>query len=166
MKKLLLILICLLTTYTSPAQTYEQHFEFMGIPIDGSPQEFGNSLEQKGFKYIGDNDKNQPMYTGFFAGYKCTLGVSYHNNSVYMVVVIPDIDKSLSTLLYKNLKDNLAVKYGQPRNSVEHENGGAITIFSQQLGDILLTKLQGQVGLSYRDFANLKKFQSAAVNDL
>ena len=69
MKKILLSLLCIFSVFTLFAQTVEtettaeptsstetssverQHLTFKGIPIDGTPEEFGRKLEAVGFEY-------------------------------------------------------------------------------------------------------------------
>ena len=107
MKKILLSLLCIFSVFTLFAQTVEtettaepmssteassvehQHLTFKGIPIDGTPEEFGRKLEAEGFEY---NYKIQGLYWykgGSFAGYSdCELIVKTYEKLVYEVVAI------------------------------------------------------------------------------
>lgn len=163
MKKLLLI-ICICATYTSFAQTSDEHFKFMGIPIDGTPQEFGEKLQQKGFEYIAENDERL-MYKGYFAGNSCFIGIQSYETPVNSVIVLFNNLDSLYQLFHDKLKKNLSEKYGEARIS-KVENGKGITNFIAKNGDILLIMFNGQVSLTYRDSYNFKSRENRIKDEL
>lgn len=135
MKKFLLSLLCIFSVFTLFAQTVEtettaepmssteassverQHLTFKGIPIDGTPEEFGRKLEAVGFEY---NDKSQGLYWykgGSFAGYSdCEVIVKAYDNLVYEVVVLLPTKYRWSHLYgdYSSLVYSLTKKYGEP----------------------------------------------------
>ena len=198
MKKLLLMLLCSVAICSSFAQTnetnIEQHLKFKGIPIDGTPSEFGAKLKNNGFTYERTIDSGLVIYKGSFAGYNnCEVGVKSNNNLVYEVVVIFPKSYSWNHLndTYSSLKEMLTTKYGNPKSIEKFENtpsyvnieddnnkyreveNGRCTYLSSfislvdGLGTIgLEMKSTCCVGLHYTDYYNEKKKESAAINDL
>ena len=165
MKKILLI-ICICAAYASFAQTSDEHFKFMGIPIDGTPQEFGEKLQQKGFEYVATYDKEEHfMYKGYFAGTSCYIGIPSYENPVNSVMILFNIQDSLHQLFHDKLKKDLSEKYGEARVS-KVEDGKGITNFSTKNGDILLFMFNGQVSLVYRDISNFKSREDRIKGEL
>lgn len=135
MKKILLSLFCTFSVFSLFAQAVEteaaveptssaetssverQHLTFKGIPIDGTPEEFGCKLEAVGFKY---KYKSQGLYWyegGSFAGYSdCEVIVKPYDNLVYEVVVLLPTKYQWSHLYgdYSSLVYSLTKKYGEP----------------------------------------------------
>ena len=198
MKKLLLLLLCSIAICSSYAQTdetnIEQHLKFKGIPIDGTPSEFGEKLKASGFVYDTTLVGN-PWYKGSFAGYyNCDICVKVHNNMVYEVAALLPQNYSWDHLYnsYSTLKEMLTTKYGEPwLNEEKFENtppyvnieddnekfrevkkgnckySAAYTSLKDGLGIIVIEiKDSGRIGLYYEDFTNSKKKQSSAINDL
>lgn len=140
MKKILLSLLCIFSVFTLFAQTVEteataeptssteassverQHLTFKGIPIDGTPEEFGRKLETLGFEY---DCKSQGVYWyrgGSFAGYSdCEVAVKAYDNLVYEVVAILPTQYRWNHLYndYCTLVSSLKKKYGEPYYSKE-----------------------------------------------
>lgn len=194
MRKLFTTLVCLFVACGSFAQNTEQHLKFKGIPIDGTPSEFGAKLKASGFKYVEDVSGIQ-WYEGNFAGYNnCNVAVKSTNNLVYEVVVLFPEDYSWNRLnnTYSSLKEMLTTKYGSPESSIEKfkntpsyvniddDNdkyreigygrcvyGSTFVSLVDGLGTIgLEIKKTHCVGLHYHDYLNEKKKESAAINDL
>ena len=166
MKRLFLTLMCLSVIYSSFAQVNEQHLQFMGIPINGTPEEFGSKLKEKGFKY---NSEHQSMstYIGDFANHSgCIVGVCHYNNLVVSVIV--DLGEK-DYLSYSNLKSNLTQKYGQPKHIIEsnYEDGhkACSAEFSLPTGGISL-QMSGHIIIMYTDKCNMSKRLASANNDL
>jgi len=140
MKKILISLLCIFSVFSLFAQTAEtettteptssteassvehQHLTFKGIPIDGTPEEFGRKLEAVGFEY---NYKSQGSYWykgGSFAGYNdCEVIVKAYDNLVYEVVAILPTQYRWNHLYndYCTLVSSLKKKYGEPYYSKE-----------------------------------------------
>lgn len=197
MKRLLLTTMCLFAICFSYAQTnetsIEQHLKFKGIPIDGTPSEFGAKLKANGFIYDETLDGNS-WYKGSFAGYNnCDVVVKSTNNLVHEVVVLFPKDYSWNQLnnTYSSLKKMLTTKYGNPESIEKFENtpsyvnieddndkyrevGFNRCVYSSLfrslvdgLGIIILEiKSACRVGLHYHDYYNKIKKESAAINDL
>ena len=197
MKKLLLTTMCLFAICFSYAQTNEtnteQHLKFKGIPIDGTPSEFGAKLKANGFIYDETLDGNS-WYKGSFAGYNnCDVVVKSTNNLVYEVVVLFPKDYSWNQLnnTYSSLKEMLTTKYGNPESIEKFENtpsyvnieddnnkyrevGFNRCVYHSSFCSLvdgfgiigLEIKSTCRVGLHYNDYYNEKKKKSTAINDL
>lgn len=128
MKRIVFLLISIFSITTvfaqdAPAPEQEEmstpieHLTFKGIPIDGTPQEFGRKLEDVGFVY---DNKNQGVYwykDGSFAGYHdCQVAIKSYNNLVYEIVVILPEQYKWNHLYgdYSTLVSQLTDKYGEP----------------------------------------------------
>lgn len=126
MKRLLIAILLALPLLAAPAQaqtTEEQHLEFMGIPIDGTPNAFAQKLQAKGMKII-DRENGSILLSGNFAGYSgCTIGIlsDTSGQTIWRAgVIFTDYDSwSLLSSCYFRLKDMLTQKYGTPYNCVE-----------------------------------------------
>ncbi len=114
MKKLLIVLI-LLAGMNAAAQN--GHMMFKGIPIDGNLTTFVNKLKQKGFSVL-QSENGVAMLKGDFAGQKnCVVGVYEHESKIVNRVVVMFPSKDTWTYLYndyRDLKDMLTEKYGEP----------------------------------------------------
>ena len=198
MKKLFLTTLCLFAVCFSFAQTnetnIEQHLKFKGIPIDGTPFEFGEKLKETGFSYRETDSDGYRWYKGNFAGYNnCEIVVKANNNLVYEVVVIFPKAYTWNQLnnTYCSLKEMLTTKYNNPKSMEKFENTpsyvninddndkyrevgygrcvycSSFTSLVDGYGIIWLEiKKSCCVGLHYTDYYNEKKKESAAINDL
>lgn len=114
MKRLfiLIVAVCMIAGVMA-----EGHMKFKGVEIDGTPKEFVQKMEGKGFTYV-KNDEGTEIMLGDFAGNKnCILGiVSSHNKVAKVSVIIPDETSTWSILYnqYITLKEMLTKKYGEP----------------------------------------------------
>lgn len=119
MKKTILFLVLVLTTYTCFA---EGHITFKGIEIDGSLLEFTQKLEEKGFtKVYTADDQSGCVLKGSFAGFDdCDVAVisTKNENIVWKVVVYLPDQTSWYALKsrYNDYKSSLIDKYGSPSN--------------------------------------------------
>lgn len=123
MKKIFLILIVTLLTFTSLAQTESPHLSFKGVPIDGTLNEYVQKMKQKGFDYLGTED-GIAILSGDFAAYKgCTVGVATLKQKDLVskiTVIFPNCETwaALSNNYY-SLKEMLTEKYGDPADVIE-----------------------------------------------
>jgi len=128
MKKIIILVIVVLSTMISIAQTQVNtdssgHLTFKGVPIDGTLDEYVSKMKKSGFTHQ-DTEDESAILEGDFALYKnCIVGVSTlkQKNLVSKIVVkFPDRDtwSSLSSN-YFNLKEMLTEKYGKPSECVE-----------------------------------------------
>ena len=91
-----------------------QHIKFMGIPIEGTMEEFAAKLEErKGFKKITRNGLR-----GTFAGYNCnvvlnTTGTSSRKSDNVANVTVRFNEYEIGSMdIFHNLSKWLSVKYG------------------------------------------------------
>lgn len=109
-RKFTLLLIVLLVSIVANAQ----HINFMGIPMDGTSEEFAAKLEEKGLKKITKNGLR-----GTFAGYNCNIIL---NNTPGMLnkkteritnVTVRFNEYEIGSIdIFHNLSKWLTVKYG------------------------------------------------------
>lgn len=117
MKKQIIIIITLFVALV--AQGQNEHFKFMGIPIDGKISSFDKELQKKGFKLddiMGKSLEDAYIYNGIFAGENAQIYVNYDVKSkiVYQaVVIIKRSTKESVTRLYQDMRDMLEEKYSQ-----------------------------------------------------
>ena len=135
MKKILLSLFCTFSVFSLFAQAVEtevaveptsstetssverQHLTFKGIPIDGTPEEFGAKLIELGFDYSRKSQGSYWYEGGSFAGFHdCEVIVKAYDNLVYEVVAILPTRYKWSHLYddYSSLVYSLKRKYGEP----------------------------------------------------
>jgi hypothetical protein len=112
MKKLFLFLVVALMALSAHSQTESEHMKFMGIPIDGTLDEFKSKLMAKGFE--PDLEDKVVLY-GTFAGFDNCIIICYSNktnNQMYAVVVVFPNTYDWQTLAsrYYNLKNRLIKK--------------------------------------------------------
>lgn len=132
MKKIFLTLICSLISVVAFCQTTE-HLKFMGIPINGTPNAFGQKLVAKGFRRNYDEDRPEyNAYDGKFAccgessASKCIIHVLKYKNTVYAicVTIIPYGDEYLwdgikpADLNLSNSWDGIKPAYINIRNNI------------------------------------------------
>ena len=143
MKKILLSLSCIFTVLSVSAQSEglvittdslsmdksevvdavtRQHLTFKGIPIDGTPEKFGEKLTELGFVYSHKSQGSYWYEGGSFAGFHdCEVIVKAYDNLVYEVVAILPARYKWSHLYddYSSLVYSLKKKYGEPDYSKE-----------------------------------------------
>ena len=193
MKNLLLVILSVLFAGLVSAQNSSGHMTFMGIPIDGSLDDFTVKMEQKGFAHLGTMDGNA-SFKGEFAGYKdCIIGVvTFRSTGVVsnVAVAFPPGDKwSKIYGSYSFLKEMLTKKYGEPSNSREVVDGEHLSdkdknrkydviqdkciyesVWETDKGGIELKIIKKWLGscvvLNYSDKINSAKVAEAALDDL
>ena len=122
MKQILLTLLLTLFVSTGNAQT--EHMKFMGIPMEGTIQEFSNKLQAKGFTIAKVYPGNIAIaLNGDFAGYRdCAVGIvgDISGRVCKINVIFPAMDKwSELERCYNDYKSMLSEKYGKPKDCVE-----------------------------------------------
>lgn len=92
-----------------------QHIKFMGIPLDGTLEEFAGKMEAKGFKKATRN-----CMKGTFGGYYCNLFLfsasgqpNKKDDEINNVRVSFSEYQNSSQDIFHNLSKWLTVKYGQ-----------------------------------------------------
>lgn len=93
------------------------HLEFLGIPINGTINQFQNELFNKGFKISPDNKKvgnGKRLYVGYFANERCNLAIHYNKKTkdVYECrVLLHNSTREEQSQSYTDLKNSLTAKY-------------------------------------------------------
>jgi len=175
--------------------TNSKHLAFKGVPIDGTLKQYVARMKKAGFTHVGTEDGTALLH-GDFAGHKdCEVYVStFDGNDVvsYIVVAFPNQD-TWEYLYgdYKNLKELLIEKYGQPSSVKEEFQGYKYsyetdndkmhkvkmdeckyeTRFVTEKGEIVLwieheSVMSTFVCLQYKDKINSGTIKQQAINDL
>ena len=111
------ILILILLSIALVANAQIDHFNFMGIPLDGKISSFNRELKKKGFSlepYVGKEFDGTYIYKGIFAGNLAQVFVFYDVKTkiVYQAcVVIERNSKYLVIDSYKDMCNKLEEKY-------------------------------------------------------
>lgn len=125
MKKIISVLFVLCLCMAASAQ---QHMKFMGIPLDGTIDNFALKLKAKGMTYDAAKSKTAGqgcrVFKGTFMGEKATINVAYNPKSkmVFSAAVemqYPTVESAHIPFL--NLTESLRQKYP---NTTPEENRG------------------------------------------
>lgn len=189
MKKILLFVIGIILAASLSAQN--SHLTFKGVPIDGSLNEFVNKMKEAGFMHT-DTQNGVATLKGDFAGYKSCFIFVRTLKPRYLVseIVVAFPFRSYwyeAESDYKNLKDMLTRKYGEPVKVKEEFNrnnpsddykfhylkryeGFYYCVFEAENGRLSLEiegdGTRGRVNLWYTDKINTAKTEADAMNDL
>ena len=124
MRKLLIICFSLILSCISFAQ--EEHMKFMGIPLDGTINEFQAKLATKGVTVAYEESKSagvgKRVFKGSFSGKEAYIFVSYDDKTkiVYRATVgFYSYKESINDSNYKYFLELLSIKYStaEPKNS-------------------------------------------------
>ena len=131
MKRILIALLFVFSCIGAMAQNTNEHFKFMGIPINGTLESFTQKLVAKGMKRQQGWD-NTGVFSGTFAGERdCEVYVNMipSRNIVYRIVVCLPSKDTWEWLEndYKQFKQMLTSKYGEPLQHSETFKAGAFT---------------------------------------
>lgn len=131
MKRILIVLLFVFSCIGAMAQNTNEHLKFMGIPINGTLESFTQKLVAKGMKRQQGRD-NTGLFRGTFAGEgDCKVYVNRipSRNIVYRIVVCLPSRKMWEWLEsdYKQFKQMLTSKYGEPKFCSESFKEGAST---------------------------------------
>jgi len=139
MKKIVLLCICAIIwmggycqeQHDSTSVKYvSEHIKFMGIPMDGSFDDFRDKIIAKGFRFEMINDNNLTILSGYFANHRADVLLQPNrDDEIYRVQLIfsdggqyftswKDISR-----LYFELKELLISKYGEPDECKEKFKG-------------------------------------------
>ena len=118
MKRILIALLFIFSCIGAMAQNANEHFKFMGIPINGTLESFTQKLVAKGMKRQQGWD-NTGVFSGTFAGERdCEVYVNMipSRNIVYRIVVCLPSKDTWDWLEkdYNRFKEMLTTKYGEP----------------------------------------------------
>lgn len=184
MKKVILFLIAFLVVTSSYAQ--KEHFQFMGIPIDGTISSFTKQLKKKGFV----KDKLYNIVEDYISGYRIFKGSFAGENNVNVVVFYDENTKLVNNVKviircyseegvndkYESYLSDLQMKYSKSiiREQDLDERPGKVFVISNTNGDILglillykgLGKDNYNLTLEYTDFYNIMFLTKKEIEDL
>ncbi len=118
MKRILIALLFVFSCIGVMAQNTNEHFKFMGVPINGTLESFTQKLVAKKIKSIQATE-SVGLFNGTFAGKRnCEVYVNRipSRNIVYRVTVLLPRRDTWEWLEsdYKEFKEMLTTKYGEP----------------------------------------------------
>lgn len=185
MKKIISVLFVLCLCMAVNAQ---QHMKFMGIPLDGTVDNFALKLKAKGVTYNAAESKaaepGSRIFNGMFMGKNAMFCVYYNTKSkmVFGAAVVqkyPTVESA--HLPFVNLTESLQQKYPNAKYEASKDpdgdtNGLAFNIFdktgTKRIGFILQTlnasSYEGEcsVCLIYTDMDNFQKSEAINNEDL
>lgn len=135
--------------------SHAQHFEFMGIPIDGSIEDFEAKLEAKGFVKSKDPREENTHYTrwydGRFAGDDILLSV--HNTKTNLVY-------ATNVLQFFATLDDVKAKWEYYVSVIEDKYKDRIIDKTIQGTDDIRYKMDlGDICVFYDDDVNFKSYK-------
>ena len=187
MKKIISVLCALCLCMAVSAQ---QHMKFMGIPLDGTIDNFALKLKAKGITYdaaksraLGPGGK---IYNGTFMGEKATFMVFFNAKSRIVFGVSVELSYSsvkLARVPFTNIAEQLLKKYTNAEYGANKDSNGDINglTFSipnetntEKIGVIIQTLDKSQsylkdnctINLMYTDVENFKKSEAINNEDL
>lgn len=181
MKKLLFILFCLFAL-SSQAQT--GHLKFMGIPLNGTINQFHAKIIAKGAKLYPEFNKlakNEPCryYTGVFAGNNAIIKIKYNNKTKIVwgstvIIEYPSKQKADSQLEY--YKEQILKKYPSAAGENVVKNGATsyrIIVCDKAdcygfiyLNTAILPEHSMEKGVLYINYKDYKNTEANERNDL
>lgn len=187
MKKIISILFALCLCMAASAQ---QHMKFMGIPLDGTIDNFALKLKAKGISY--DAVKSKAMgpggkfYNGTFMGEKATFMVFFNAKSRVVFGVSVEMSYTsveLAHVPFVNISEQLLKKYPKAIYEANKDSNGdtnGVTFHipneaeTERIGVIIQTLNKSQsylkddctISLMYTDIENFQKSESINNEDL
>ncbi len=179
MKKYFFVLcICLVASLQSFAQG--EHMTFMGIPLNGTINQFQAKLANKGVTPDARANAYIPVgvrsFDGDFAGYEAKIYVYYDKNSkiVYRAkACISQTNEDIMEQKYKTLKDLIQTKYEGYEETDEQSNHESYSIYTS-LGTVsLYTSIYKEtypyehiIHVDYEDMVNSAKYKKSQLDDI
>lgn len=179
MKKLLALLFLMLTI-TCQAQ----HMKFMGIPIDGTINQFTQKLSTKGIKVHPNNARDSGIanriFYGQFMNKQAEILVWFNPKTkiVHTVkVVLYGKNYEETEQMYDDVSEVIKNKYNVQSTETGKLTGGAETYdytiqndSKKAIGWIILAKENGYSGywlsIFYRDAVNFEKDEASKYDDI
>ena len=187
MKKIISLLFALCVCLSLSAQ---DHMKFMGIPLNGTIDNFTLKLKAKGVIYDAAKSKalspGSKFYNGLFMGEKATFVVFFNTKSKVVFGVMVDLSYSSTELAYtpfKNIAEQLLKKYPKAvfeanKDSEGDVNGLTFSIpdeaDTKRIGIIIQTLYPSEssldnkclINLTYTDVDNFQKSEAINNEDL
>ena len=189
MRRILSIIAIALFTFTVGAFAQQNnHFQFKGIPIDGSLTNFGRELAKQGFVEVANN-----TYKGKFLRNEAIVAlVGDDDNMIWRVAAImPSTDTwSILESSYNGYVELYTQKYGKPSKSGKNfldytGNGSALKMIAIDKGEcnyyaiwnlpqgsieVRIVKgskyLEGTVRIIYTDKANKEDVRKSDLSEI
>lgn len=135
---------------------YAEHFNFMGIPLDGSIKNFEKQLQAKGFTYERDNEDNpnKKWYSGVYAGHNAVLllEMTPKSHKVLEVSVGIELDSvEVAEKFYNTISDTVKQKYEVTK---EISSSPDVVTYILENGTIEVVLRGRHVVISYLDKEN------------
>ena len=185
MKKGILLTFILMLALSVYAQ--DEHFKFLGIPLDGSIEEFEAKLCDKGFireMESRESEINKRNYKGLFAGYDSDVTIEFNprNRNVYSAcVLITRSDPKTILKLYEKFRDDYLQKYPENKyREIDLEDYPSMAMWfndssnKKEIGQVTILALPTMyeifgycsLTISYTDKANKEKNDNSKLDDL
>ena len=175
--------LILLVSVCSFAQT--EHVKFMGIPLNGTIQQFHQKLVGKGCRHDAKTSSlfnNGRAFKGSFAGNNANIFVYYDEKTkiVYRAkAVITCNGEDIRDSKFNDIKNLLDAKYGTLFSQKDTKDGYdsyVYPIFSEQsdeIGYVAIYVSENQYGyheyalhVDYYDYTNMKKHDRMRLDDI
>lgn len=170
MKTIKIILLALVMFACGAYAQNEQHFTFMGIPIDGPLATFEKSLLAKGFtpkKNSSENTSTQKWYEGVFFGKDVVLSVNLtpRSRNVYMISTgASSMTKEEAASFLERLDTTIKAKY--QIDKAEKVDGINYYYVNNHTGVIAYTYSESTITIVYLDMKNKSKYDSECETDV
>ena len=184
-KPLLLVLVLL---FAATGSTYAQeHLKFMGIPLNGTIDNFQQKLAAKGIYVDKEWNKRarfgKRYFKGKFTGETCHISIFYTKKKIVYgaQVYYSSSNEADADIFYKKIKILLQSKYGNEYTKTEMKNGyeqftvGILNPDGSLFGSIFLNMDKDRinygetlysVAVSYYDKKKFQKYQQEQLNDI
>ncbi|WP_289739547.1 hypothetical protein [Paramuribaculum intestinale] len=150
----------------SKALSDTTHLTFMGIAINGAPQEFAEAVKTKGFKDTEESGDDYIALTGRFAGQDdvmLMIGFDPKLNLTHTITVSIPADRTVFT----NLAHDMSEKYAGAENGL---NTGSCKSFRTDKGSVSISMMEiageDAVLIQYIDDKNTEASRTNNAADL
>ncbi|MBP5392121.1 MAG: hypothetical protein J6Y40_08600 [Bacteroidales bacterium] len=155
-----------------------EHFKFLGIPLDGTINQFESKLISKGYtKADNYGSKEYRVYDGTFIGKKATIVIYYDVNTKIVhagKAYFSDLTESKAKERLNELKELLLQKYPNALNQDYIIEGLPKFELASDNGYISVYITKGEYGypynysthIQYQDMANSESHDESIMNDL
>lgn len=181
MKKMTLLLACVLSVLSMSAQT--EHMKFAGIPLDGTIDQFQQKLLDKGYTLNKEMSHILPSgiraYTGVFIGEDANIAIYYDEGTqnVYSgKAFFENLSESDADDRFAYVKSLLIQKYPDKELNEEDRDGlkyleimtdlGIIQVYQQKREDLRNYPYHYIVHVHYYDGVNNAKHRNSVLDDL
>ena len=164
-------LLGLFVVLLASVAVHAQHLDFMGVPINGTLEQFGKGLQAKGFVLTEDVEGDpRKWYEGTFEGEEVTLVVSPTpvSGTVYGVMAVVEVkrkDEKNAKVIFEKFNKIVVERYGDNRKEYDEsrdETHLQTTHYVNKNQGNITVSIQDMVGgyavsIDYLDIVNLLK---------